>query len=46
MIPKEIKYNLHCDDVREDFLWPIHGITQMMSTPGAFIILSIMYIFS
>ena len=23
MIPKEIKYNLHYDDVRRDFLWPL-----------------------
>ena len=27
MIPKEIKYNLHYDDVRGDFLWPPHGTT-------------------
>ena len=25
MIPKEIKYNLHYDDVREDVLRPPHG---------------------
>ena len=25
MIPKEIKYNLHYDDVRGDFLRPTHG---------------------
>ena len=28
MIPKEIKYNLHYDDVRGDFLRPPHGTTQ------------------
>ena len=27
MIPKEIKYNLHYDDVRGDFLRPLHGTT-------------------
>ena len=27
MIPKEIKYNLHYDDVRGDFLRPPHGTT-------------------
>ena len=27
MIPKEIKYNLHYDDVQGDFLWPPHGKT-------------------
>ena len=27
MIPKEIKYNLHYDDVREDFLRPPYGKT-------------------
>ena len=27
MIPKEIKYNLHYDKVRGDFLRPPHGIT-------------------
>ena len=27
MIPKEIKYNLHYEDVREDFLRPTHGTT-------------------
>ena len=27
MIPKEIKYNLHYDDVRGDFSWPPHGTT-------------------
>ena len=27
MIPKEIKYNLHYDDVRGDFLRPPHGKT-------------------
>ena len=27
MIPKEIKYNLHYDDVRKDFLRPPHGTT-------------------
>ena len=25
MIPKDIKYNLHYDDVRGDFLRPPHG---------------------
>ena len=28
MIPKDIKYNLHYDDVRGDFLQPPHGTTQ------------------
>ena len=28
MIPKEIKYNLHYDDVRGDFLRSPHGTTQ------------------
>ena len=28
MIPKEIKYNQHYDDVRGDILRPIHDITQ------------------
>ena len=28
MISKEIKYNLHYDDVREDFLRPPHGTTS------------------
>ena len=28
MIPKEIKYNLHYDDVRGDFLRPPHGTTS------------------
>ena len=28
MILKEIKYNLHYDDVRGDFLWPPHGTTS------------------
>ena len=28
MIPKEIKYNLHFDDVRGDFLLPQHGTTS------------------
>ena len=27
MIPKEIKYNLHYDDVRGNFLRPPHGTT-------------------
>ena len=27
MIPKEIKYNLYYDDVREDILRPPHGTT-------------------
>ena len=27
MIPKEINYNLHYDDVRGDFLRPLHGTT-------------------
>ena len=27
MIPKEIKYNLHYDDVRGNFLWPPQGTT-------------------
>ena len=27
MILKEIKYNLRYDDVRGDFLRPLHGIT-------------------
>ena len=27
MIPKEIKYNLHYDDVRGDFLETPHGTT-------------------
>ena len=27
MIPKEIKYNLHNDGVRGDFLRPPHGTT-------------------
>ena len=27
MTPKEIKYNLHYDDVRGDFLRPPHGTT-------------------
>ena len=27
MIPKEVKYNLHYDDVRGDFLRPPHGTT-------------------
>ena len=27
MIPKEIKYNLHYDDVQGDFLRPPHGTT-------------------
>ena len=27
MIPKEIKYNLHYDDVWGDFLRPPHGTT-------------------
>ena len=27
MIPKEIKYNLRYDDVRENFLRPPHGTT-------------------
>ena len=27
MIPKEIKYNLHYDDVRGDVLWPPHDTT-------------------
>ena len=27
MIPKEIKYSLHYDDVRGDFLRPPHGTT-------------------
>ena len=27
MVPKDIKYNLHCDDVRADFLQPPHGTT-------------------
>ena len=27
MIPKEIKYNLHYDDVRRDFLRPPYGMT-------------------
>ena len=27
MIQKEIKYNLHYDDVRGDFLCPPHGTT-------------------
>ena len=27
MIPKEIKYNLHYDDVRGDFLRPPHNTT-------------------
>ena len=27
MIPNEIKYNLHCDDVRGDLLRPPHGTT-------------------
>ena len=25
VLPKEIKYNLHCDDVWGDFLWPPHS---------------------
>ena len=25
MIPKEIKYNLHFDNARGDFLWPPRG---------------------
>ena len=29
MIQKEIKYNLHCDDVRGDFLRPPHGTTPV-----------------
>ena len=28
MIRKEVKYNLHYDDVRWDFLRPPHGTTQ------------------
>ena len=28
MIPKEIKYNLHHDDVWGDFLRPPHGTRQ------------------
>ena len=28
MIPKEIKYNLHYDDVRGDVLQPPHGTTS------------------
>ena len=27
MVPKEIKYNLHYDDVQEDFLRSSHGTT-------------------
>ena len=27
VIPKEIKYNLHYDDERADFLRPVHGTT-------------------
>ena len=27
MTPKEIKYNLHYDDVRVEFLRPLHGTT-------------------
>ena len=27
MIPKEVKYNLHYDDVLGDFLRPPHGTT-------------------
>ena len=27
MIPKEMKYKLHYDDVRGDFLWPPPGTT-------------------
>ena len=27
MIPKKIKYNLHYDNVRGDFLRPLHGTT-------------------
>ena len=27
MIPEEIKYNLHYDDVRGDCLRPLHGTT-------------------
>ena len=27
MIPKEMKYNLHYDDVRGDFLQPPHSTT-------------------
>ena len=29
MIPKEIKYNLHYDDVWGDFLRPLHGTTPV-----------------
>ena len=29
MIPKEIKYNLHYDDVRGDFLRPPHAQHQL-----------------
>ena len=27
MVPKEIKYNMHYDDARGDFLRPPHGTT-------------------
>ena len=30
MIPKEIKYNMHYDDVRGDFLRPPHGTTPAL----------------
>ena len=33
MIPKEIKYNLHYDDVRGDFLRPPHGTTPATVKP-------------
>ena len=32
MIPKEIKYNLHYENVRVDILWPPHGTASDTST--------------